>query len=133
MTDMVVCIRICAEGVRRTRVPALMGFLAVAVLAAVAVGVGVHQLRTVLDDKIDDPLAGMTSLDETPHEWTDEHGAGYDPEAQNVWAEEGAFDPPFVGYAKKDLKWRAPAEPETNVLDYLPSVTALLLLLPLHV
>ncbi len=99
-----------------------MGVLSVAVLVAVVVGA--HGQRTVLDDKVEDPLAGMASLDETPHEWTDEHGDGYDPEKQNVWAEEGAFDPPFVGYAKKDLKWRAPAEPETNALDYLPSVPA---------
>jgi hypothetical protein len=108
-----------AEGVRRTRFAALMGVLAVAVLAAVVMGA--HHQRTVLDDKVDDPLA---DLDETPHEWTDEHGAGYDPEQQNVWAEDGAFEPPFVGYAKKDLKWRAPAEPETNALDYLPTVPA---------
>jgi len=105
--------------VRRSRIAALMGVLSVAVLVAVVVGA--HGQRTVLDDKVEDPLAGMASLDETPHEWTDEHGDGYDPEKQNVWAEEGAFDPPFVGYAKKDLKWRAPAEPETNALDYLPS------------
>ena len=97
-----------------------MGVLAVAVVVAIVVGARVQ--RTVLDDVIDDPLAG---LDETPHVWTDEHGDGYDPEQQNVWAEDGAFDPPFVGYAKKDLKWRAPAEPETNALDYLPSVPAL--------
>ena len=55
----------------------------------VAVGAaGASQRRTVLDDKVDDPLAG---LDETPHEWTDEHGDGYDPEKQNVWADEDAF------------------------------------------
>ena len=117
---MLTCACAWAEGVRRTRFAALMGVLAVAVLAAVVIGV--HHQRTVLDDKVDDPLA---DLDETPHEWTDEHGAGYDPEQQNVWAEDGAFEPPFVGYAKKDLKWRAPAEPETNALDYLPTVPAL--------
>ena len=107
------------RGVRHTRVAVLLGLWALAlVLAMVAVGAaGASQRRTVLDDKVDDPLAG---LDETPHEWTDEHGDGYDPEKQNVWADEDAFEVPFVGYAKKDLKWRAPAEPETNVLDYLP-------------
>ena len=109
------------RGVRHTRVAVLLGLWALAlVLAMVAVGAaGASQRRTVLDDKVDDPLAG---LDETPHEWTDEHGDGYDPEKQNVWADEDAFEVPFVGYAKKDLKWRAPAEPETNVLDYLPQV-----------
>ena len=109
------------RGVRHTRVAVLLGLWALAlVLAMVAVGAaGATQRRTVLDDKVDDPLA---DLDETPHEWTDEHGDGYDPEKQNVLADEDAFEVPFVGYAKKDLKWRAPAEPETNVLDYLPQV-----------
>jgi hypothetical protein len=78
------------------------------------------QQRTVLDDKVDDPLAG---LDETVHKWTDTHADGYNPEKQNVLNDEDAFEVPFVGYADKDLKWAAPAEPETNVLDYLPTVS----------
>ena len=108
------------RGARHTRVAVLLRLWALAlVLAMVVMGTASAQRRTVLDDKVDDPLA---DLDETPHEWTDEHGAGYNPEQQNVWADEDAFEVPFVGYAKKDLKWRAPAEPETNVLDYLPQV-----------
>mmetsp|Transcript_88087 Transcript_88087/g.128764 ORF Transcript_88087/g.128764 Transcript_88087/m.128764 type:complete len:163 (-) Transcript_88087:287-775(-) len=107
---------------RQSRVAALIGVSAVALLAMlVLVGSsgGAQQQRTVLDDAVDDPMADM---DDTPHEWTDTHGDGYDPETQNVWAtEDDAFTVPFVGYAKKDLKWRAPAEPETNVLDYLPT------------
>jgi len=115
---------VCAGSTRQSRVAALIGVSAVALLAMlVLVGSsgGAQQQRTVLDDAVDDPMADM---DDTPHEWTDTHGDGYDPETQNVWAtEDDAFTVPFVGYAKKDLKWRAPAEPETNVLDYLPTVS----------
>ena len=108
-----------ARGVRHT-MAALLGLWALAlVLAMVAVTVGVQQ-RTVLDDKVDDPLAG---LDETVHKWTDTHADGYNPEKQNVLNDKDAFEVPFVGYADKDLKWAAPSEPETNVLDYLPTVS----------
>mmetsp|Transcript_37330 Transcript_37330/g.76544 ORF Transcript_37330/g.76544 Transcript_37330/m.76544 type:complete len:217 (+) Transcript_37330:60-710(+) len=58
---------------------------------------------------------------EGPYEWTSPHADGYDPEKQNVLNDEDAFDTPFAGYAPKDLKFSAPAEPDENVLDYLPS------------
>lgn len=115
--------RMCAGGMRQARVAALIGLATVALLAMVVLAGNAASQRTVLDDVIDNPLEGMASLDDTPHEWTDAHGDGYDPEQQNILAtDDDAFTVPFVGYAKKDLKWRAPAEPETNALDYLPTV-----------
>ena len=88
--------------------------------------------RTVLDDAPIDPTADIPELNhpmgsqgglpaEEPHTWVDEHGDGYDPEKQNALNDDDAFEVPFVGYAKKDLHWRQPAEPEQNVLDYLPT------------
>jgi hypothetical protein len=111
---------VCAGGMRQARVAVLIGVTTVALMAMVVLAGKAASPRTVLDDVVDDPLADM---DDTPHEWADTHGDGYDPEKQNILAtDEDAFTVPFVGYAKKDLKWRAPAEPETNALDYLPTV-----------
>ena len=112
------------HGVRRTRM-ALTGvsfLVALALVSTLRVSTGRHE-RTALDDPVEDPLANMKELDSAPHVWKDEHGPKYDPEKQNVLNDDDAFTVPFVGYAKKDLKWRAPAEPQENVLDYLSSVS----------
>ncbi|EKX32261.1 hypothetical protein GUITHDRAFT_166752 [Guillardia theta CCMP2712] len=97
---------------------AYLAALAFFTLLVIAVDDSPRKQYSVLDDDVQDPLA---DLDTSKHEWTDSHGSGYDPEQQNVFADSDAFDIPFVGYAPKDLKWRAPSQPEENVLDYLPS------------
>ena len=81
-----------------------------------------HLLTTADIPELNHPMGSQGGLPaEEPHTWVDEHGDGYDPEKQNALNDDDAFEVPFVGYAKKDLHWRQPAEPEQNVLDYLPT------------
>ncbi len=99
------------------RAAVLLVATALAMLAVLVFVVSPNNDGTVvLDDKVQDPLA---DLDTSVHAWTGAHKDGYDPEKQNVWKDDDAFTVPFVGYAAKDLHWRAPGEPENNVLDYM--------------